>query len=51
VVLQRVHRTSVDSVPIIDHVLILTQEFDSCHLSNQEADRFPRQLKQALPSV
>jgi hypothetical protein len=24
VVLQRVHRTSVDSVPIIDHVLILT---------------------------
>jgi hypothetical protein len=54
VVLQRVPRTSVDSVAIIDHALILTPAFDVCQLSNQEAqqaDRFPRQLKQAVPSV
>jgi hypothetical protein len=52
VVLQRVHRSSVDSVAIIDHAFIATQDFDSCRLSNQEADRFPRQLKQAgVPSV
>ena len=54
VVLQRVQRSSVDSVAIINHVLISTQDFDSCQLSNQEAqeaDRFPCQLKQAVPSV
>jgi hypothetical protein len=51
VVLQRVQRTSVDSVAIIDHALISTEEFDSCQLSNQETDRFPRQRKQAVPSI
>ena len=53
-VLQRVQRASADSVAIIDHVLIPTSGIDSCHLSNQETqetDRFPRQRKQAVPSI
>jgi hypothetical protein len=54
VVLQRVHRTSVDPVAIINHALNSTPEFYSYQLSNQEAqeaDRFPRQRKQAVPSI